>query len=342
MDSDFFNGLRGEVALDRPLVWALGVRPRVKARFRFPERTVAWAAGVARGIAASRRARDLPEALKSLGRPLDALDILCFTAIPDLEGIMCSSLAVWGERSAAQGDVLVGRNLDYPSTEAIREHSLVKVHARLEGPDGEVLAPARITVGWPGLGGCLTGLTEHGVFGAVHDVYTNEEADPKAPATPRVVAMEELLFGARPSPTAAEDAVALLREQRFVMGGNFMLAWQSKEDRGAAVLELGLDPGLHGGSASLRLPETGQTAIACTNDHRLRDRSDPGCDRYEGLVDGARGAAVGEPRLRALMDDAGMSITLYRCIANLGALSLAVERRTDGGWQPMERFVLAR
>ncbi|MEL6716741.1 MAG: hypothetical protein AAFP86_23390, partial [Planctomycetota bacterium] len=208
-------------------------------------------------------------------------------------------------------------------------------------------APGWIGVGWPGSAGCLTGLSERGVYAAVHDVYS-DEALPQERATPRTLLLEELLTELVPDAATAEDALRLARARRFAMSGNVMVAWQAApgaksepapaENRhlGACVLEIGTDPRL-GAGVTLRRPADAEPWIACSNDFRARAGADLGCRRYAAWADGVERAAVGAADLWRLADDAGMTITLYRTVADLGARTLSVERHTDDGWQPRWR-----
>jgi hypothetical protein len=153
----------GHAVGGRAPAWDLLLLPLVRSRFEFPEDTRAWARAVATGVHAARAERGATALLVPLKRELTADDVLACAALPDIAGFMCSSFAVWGD-ATADGDVLVGRNLDYPSTPALERHSMVHVHAPLDG------RAAWIGVGWPGTPGCLTGLSERGVFVAIHDV----------------------------------------------------------------------------------------------------------------------------------------------------------------------------
>ncbi|MEL6907537.1 MAG: hypothetical protein AAFP22_19170 [Planctomycetota bacterium] len=333
----------GEFALDHvtggaPVAWDLVVRPGIRARFAFGASHERWAEAVVRGMAAARGDRGL--GLGVPDRDLDPFDVLACAAIPDLAGVLCSSLAVWGD-SSASGDVLVGRNLDYPSTPAVERASLVEVHAPLDG------APGWIGVGWPGSAGCLTGLSERGVYAAVHDVYA-DEALPKTKATPRTLILETLLTELAPGASTAEEALRVARTRSFVMAGNVMVAWQANERptevpadlvrtfRGACVLEIGTDEALDAG-VTLRRSDGAEPWIACSNDFRARSGADLGCRRYAAWTDGVERAPLQASDLWRLADDAGMTITLYRTVADLGAGTLSVERHTGAGWQPRWR-----
>lgn len=327
----------GHVVGGRPQLWDLLVRPGIRARFGFDEETRRWAAALVVGmeLAAGGGVK-----LEGLGRDLEAEDILACAAIPDLAGFLCSSVAAWG-KGTTTGDLIVARNLDYPSTPAIERHSMVEVHAPLEGADGKTRA-GWIGVGWPGTAGCLTGLSDRGVFVAIHDVDVNGKKPP-GKATPRAMALQDLVETLEPSPTTPEDAARTLREHRFVMGGNCMLAWEGQSQpghaisQGAVVLEMGIDQARDEGT-TLRSPKAGEPFISCSNHFRLRAKDDLHCDRFDTLDEGARAERLSEARAWKLIDDAGMSITLYRCVAHPGEGRIVVQRHTEKGWQPTVEF----
>ncbi len=327
----------GHVVGGRPWLWDSAMRRGIRSKFRFDDETRRWAAAVVVGM---ERANGGGVELGPLGRDMDSEDILACTAIPDLAGFLCSSVAAWGEATGT-GEVIVARNLDYPSTPAIERHSLVEVHAPLQTDDGKTRA-GWIGIGWPGSAGCLTGLSDRGVFVAIHDVDVYGKKPP-GKATPRAMALQELVETLDPSPTLPEEAAQALREHRFVMGGNCMLAWQSHGDdaedpsKGAVVLEMGIDLARDQGT-TLRSPKEGESFITCSNHFRLRAKDDLDCDRFQTLYEGAGAEPLSEKRAWKLIDDAGMSITLYRCVALLGEGRIGIQRHTEKGWQRVESF----
>src|SRR5262245_34716826 len=76
--------------------------------------------------------------------------------------VLCSALMIEGGRSRTGGPLL-GRNLDYPSLGYIDEYSLVTVYR----PAGK---RAFVSVGFPGLVGCLSGMNDAGLTSAVLEV----------------------------------------------------------------------------------------------------------------------------------------------------------------------------
>lgn len=313
-----------------PLAWQFLLRPRVLRTLDVTPRLRERCEGLLAGMQARRG--DVVRPVR-LGRALEVEDLLAVSALPDFLGLLCSSFAAW-DHSSTGGAPLVGRNLDYLTTDAICATILVKVHAA----QGE--RRAWVEVGWPGALGCLTGYSEAGVYLAIHDVRPTG-AKLEGLFTPRAHAFQEILETLAPGDDLADRAAALLREHRFVMGGNGMLAWSGGNEemrtRGAAVLEIDdrydLDRGV-----SVRGPvET--SYVACSNHHRTRAEGQR-CRRYGAIWSGL-GSTAQEPldRERAweVLASASVRKTLYRLVLDLETGALELDRRVDAkgeGWQP--------
>jgi len=81
--------------------------------------------------------------------------------------VSCSSLIVEPEKSTTGGP-LFGRNLDFYTLGLLDKYSLVTVHR----PTGK---HAFVSVGFPGLFGCLTGMNDAGLTLAVHEVFVSRD-----------------------------------------------------------------------------------------------------------------------------------------------------------------------
>ncbi len=92
--------------------------------------------------------------------------------LPDIYrgGFGCSSLIVEGRRSATGGP-LFGRNLDFYSLGILDKYSLVTVYR----PKGK---HAFVSIGFPGLFGCLSGMNDAGLALAVHEVFMARDHSP--------------------------------------------------------------------------------------------------------------------------------------------------------------------
>ena len=78
--------------------------------------------------------------------------------------ILCSALMIESDRSST-GAPLMGRNLDYPSLNYIHEYSLVTVYH----PKNK---RSFVSIGFPGLVGCLSGMNDAGLCVAVLEVLS--------------------------------------------------------------------------------------------------------------------------------------------------------------------------
>lgn len=336
--SCFTNYALEEICGDRVEIWDMLARPGVLLRFSIDDETREWAEALVDGMEAAKGGAVRVEALD---RDLEALDVLVWSTLPDLAGFACSSLAVWGEaRAGESGDVLVGRNLDYSSTPEMARLSLIEVHAPMEATDDSGAKAGWVGVTWPGAFGCLTGLSEHGVFVAIHDVYMQAPRLGRK-CTPRTLALSRVMETAVAGAGLGQRVTEELEDLTFATGGNFMLAWQGDDSedeakfdsRGAAIIEVATQ-GQGAASAVLRGPLEGETAVACSNDHYAREGDEPGCDRYQGLIGGSRDEEAGldADGMWELVEDAGMSICLYRCVADLGQGELDVQRYLGDRW----------
>jgi predicted choloylglycine hydrolase len=83
--------------------------------------------------------------------------------------LLCSALLVEPDRSATGGPLL-GRNLDYPSLGWIHEYSLVTVYR----PRGK---HSFVSIGFPGLVGCLSGMNDAGLALGVLEVFGAREGE---------------------------------------------------------------------------------------------------------------------------------------------------------------------
>jgi predicted choloylglycine hydrolase len=111
---------------------------------------------------------ELEAMTKAAGAPPDKL-IVGNTLFDIKKIVLCSALMLEGERSQTGGPLL-GRNLDYPSLGYINEYSLVTVYR----PKGK---HAFVSVGFPGLVGCLSGMNDAGLTAAVLEVLAARDGE---------------------------------------------------------------------------------------------------------------------------------------------------------------------
>jgi predicted choloylglycine hydrolase len=126
----------------------------------------------------------------------------------------CSALVVGPERSATK-EVLVGRNLDFPSLGFIQEYSLVTVY---HSPGKH----AFVSIGFPGVVGCLSGMNDAGLCLGVLEVAYVKEGEKKfdASGTPFALCYRRLLEEC----STVEEAEKLLRSMKRITLTNLVIA----------------------------------------------------------------------------------------------------------------------
>lgn len=307
-----------------PKLWDMTIVYRVKEVVTVPERLRRRYAAVLEGVTA--RLGKAP-VIAELERTLTVDDLVAFAAIPDITGLLCSSFAAWDEAATGDG-LLVGRSLDYFATGEFMRRTMIIVNAA----DGE--RRGWVSIGWPGLHGCVTGISDAGVLVAIHDVPRMGRRE--ARFTPRLIALTELIERLDPADAEASGEISdvamrgrdILRQFHYGMGGNVMLAWHTPSTRGACVLEIDGNSGFDSG-VSLRLPE-GQSYIACSNHHRLRGQDRRHCRRYRTIWQRLEGTSSDSLDLTSgweLIRAAGQRNTIYRLVTDLGEGQVRMERR---------------
>jgi len=125
-------------------------------------------------VAARTMERFLDDAMKAElrgladGAELRYEDVLLSHTFLDAYKLLFCSVVI-AVREATGGEVLLGRNLDFPSLGIAHRASILVLH---EPADGNRLA----TVGFPGLTGALSGMNEHGLSLGVLEAYNQEDS----------------------------------------------------------------------------------------------------------------------------------------------------------------------
>jgi len=221
-----------------------------------------------------------------LGRKLAIRDLVTVNCIPDSAGFGCSSFVAWG-RLTADGDTISGRNLDWNVSDALLEGQVVVVHVP-EAGNGTL---AWVSVGWPGLIGCLTGMNAEGVTVSMHDSWGGEPAGTMG-FTPRALALREALETAKPG-TAQADILAVFRKRTVAVGNNVGVALPHRAgEAGASAPSIVFEYDgvtMRTGGVTVRLPEpAGKSrrrggAYQVTTNH-YRQRAEPErCGRYKKI-----------------------------------------------------------
>jgi isopenicillin-N N-acyltransferase-like protein len=136
----------------------------------------------------------------------------------------CSALIVESGRSASGGP-LFGRNLDFPTAGYLHEYSLVKIYR----PTGK---HAFVSVGFPGLIGCLSGMNDAGLTVAVLEVFAASDGSKKfdETGTPYALCYRRILEEC----TTVEEAEKLLRSMKRTTRMNLAVC----DRRTSAVFEM--------------------------------------------------------------------------------------------------------
>ncbi len=181
----------------------------------------------------------------------------------DLEKIsQCAAMIVEPSRSAS-GRMLFGRDLDIPSLGVLHEFSLVIVYR----PQGK---HAFVSIGFPGMLGCITGMNDRGLTLATLEVTSTKDGSPSfdPQGTPYAMCFRRVLEEC----TTVEEAAKLLRSMKRTTCVNLAIC----DLKTAAVFEITPK------NLCVRLSENG--LCLCTNHFRtpaLATSTD--CPRYRVL-----------------------------------------------------------
>jgi hypothetical protein len=131
-----------------------------------------------------------------LGRPIKYEDLQAANCMGDMLRTGCSSLAAWGSMTQ-DGHTVAGRNMDWPTNPALDGSQLIIVH--VPPPGSKTLG--WVSVFWPGLIGCTTGMNAEGVTVAMHD------SNSASPSTSGGFASSTLLYREAIESAHAETAI---------------------------------------------------------------------------------------------------------------------------------------
>jgi predicted choloylglycine hydrolase len=159
------------------------------------------------------------------GAGADRDHVIAGNTLFDLKKLLaCSALLVEGSRSATGGPLL-GRNLDYPSLDYAQEYTLVTVYR----PEGK---HAFVSIGFPGLVGCLSGMNDAGLSLAVLEVLQVQAGKMKCDfsGVPYALCYRRILEEC----TTIAEAKALLESMKRTSINNLVVA----DRQGVAVFEV--------------------------------------------------------------------------------------------------------
>jgi hypothetical protein len=181
-------------------------------------------------------------------------------------GFACSSIIVDGEHSTTKGP-LFGRNLDFYTLGLIDDYNLVTVHRPTD-------KHAFVTIGFPGLFGCVSGMNDAGLAIAVHEVWMSR--DKAAMYNPKGVPYTFCFRRILEECTTVEEAEKLLRSTERTTLLNLAVC----DSKTSAVIEMTPK------TVAVRHSEKG--LCLCTNHFRTDELSPPFpfnmCNRYSTLA----------------------------------------------------------
>ena len=216
--------------------------------------------------------------------------------------ISCSSLIVEPEKSATGGP-LFGRNLDFYTLRLLDKYSLVTVHR----PTGK---HAFVSIGFPGLFGCLSGMNDAGLALAVHEVFLSHDGAPifNPKGVPYAFCFRRMLEEC----TTVEEAERLLRASERTT----ILSLALCDRQHCIVLEL-TPKSVVARDASLGI-------LACTNHFRTDELAIfRWCPRYRKLIQSRKADQLDVADVAEKMDEVNMGrMTVQTMIFEPAALKL--------------------
>jgi len=235
---------------------------------------------------------------------LDAELGLMANTLPDMyrAHFGCSSLIVSARRSATGGP-LFGRNLDFYTQGFLEKYSLVAVYR----PTGK---HAFVSVGFPGLFGCLSGMNDAGLALAVHEVYFSSDDSPMfdPEGVPYLFAFRRVLEEC----TTVNEAAEMLRGMRRTTKLNLAVC----DPHDAAVLEMT--------PKTLHVRRCEEGLLACTNHFRTEGLALLRiCPRYNRLMEAQKLERIDLKEMREKLRQVAVSrLTVQTMIFEPAALKL--------------------
>ena len=229
------------------------------------------------------------------------IDIMTLNAFADLGRLGCSSFAAWG-KATTDGETISGRNLDWfgDASEALTGGQIVVAqlpryrNTADYGSSGDSDLPTAqgwVSLTWPGLTICLTGMNSDGVTLSMHDSGGRGKwLRPRS--TPRGYVIREALEFVRPT-SILDDISGVLRNRHTVVGNNFPVSFPSTGGSPASIVfEYDGDQKnssgftIRGGDGGATGDRSGEQSSdfyqTCTNHYRSRDEATR-CERYDTL-----------------------------------------------------------
>ncbi|MAT71274.1 MAG: hypothetical protein CMJ58_17320 [Planctomycetaceae bacterium] len=309
--------------------------PRSEAVFKFPKQFISAAGAeaywplltnAARTLllrAPQRYQEELAAAAKQGGFAPEIEEVIpVANTLLELRRLGCSAVAIEDERTAGDGPLL-GRNFDFDSMDVLHRFSVLFVVR----PDGR---RAFASVGFPGLGGVLSGMNDAGLCVATLDV--ERSADKSRKFDPSGVPMALTFRRILEECSTVDEAQQLLADTRATTWMNLIVC----DTQRSAVFEITPN------NVARRDATDGVTA--CTNHFRTDELTvgEP-CWRYPRLADAQQADAWTVESMQGLMHSVNQrGLTLQTMVFEPRALKLHLSAtRAPSSDKPMTTIELA-
>ena len=252
-------------------------------RFEMPERFREELAGMLRGIEQALSA-EADRTLKATGQRITLADLAALQTCDVLELMRCSQFSVWGDLTS-DGQVLVGRNWDYPPVFSSTTYCVFAVE-----PSEPELSPTLDAMWFGMLGTGMAALNRHGIYLAANDGGVHRSM--LAVGHPMPAALLSRLLIERMTPEDAAETLRAGLTDRVALALIFHLVVPaSSPGQATRAYALEYAPWADAARKLLREPELARSnCLVCTNHFVVDGGQATGntAERFGLLTDGIR------------------------------------------------------
>ena len=219
---------------------------------------------------------------------LDADSVIVANTMLELRRMGGCSAIVVGKTRSKTGNVIFGRNFDFPPLGLLDKYGIVTVYR----PKGK---RAFVSIGYPGLIGVASGMNDAGLCVATLDVYGTKDGSPRFDprGKPMMFTFRRILEECK----TVEEADAFLRKTKATTWMNLTVC----DANGGTVFELTPK------SVVARKPIDG--LLSCTNHFRSDELcTSKECKRYTALFKSHRLKKLGLKNVQKLLHDANQKL----------------------------------
>jgi hypothetical protein len=273
------------------------LKPWATQRFVWDAEAAAEIEGLYAGLCARLGAEGLRSA--SLDRALRVEDLYALNAVADWFGPACSAFTAWGPLTE-DGQVVHGRNLDFPLGPKALALQVVLAVSALPARGAHPARRAWAGVGWPGLVCVYSAMNAEGLVCCLHDANNVKRGGAREGFVARGLLLRRIVEALDPAAGDPADAAAKLAAERPTACGNlFHLSWpraaaEQTKTTPAAVLEFdaqdrGTLDGRTADAVAVRRMDDSRFLVL-TNHYCVR-QPPLECKRFEALTGALRGLA---------------------------------------------------